>query len=716
MLQLILHEPMSSVFVLLNLNFFKLLLNFLRYKKLLLSSTLIITIGIADYCYPPYLNRFHNTSFCLLDRDDQLLCGLLSKDDKWRLPIKLQEVSNLYLEMLLIYEDKRFYYHPGVDPLAMLRALCQLIKTGHVVSGGSTITLQVVRLLEPRPRTFHYKLIEIIRALQLELHFSKKEILEIYLTLAPFGSNIEGIRAASLFYYGKEPKHLNLSEAALLVALPQSPNRIKPDQHPYIAKQFRDKVIKRATHVGILNKKNSLEVLKDTISTKKYPFPRLSPHLAYHLSKKYSDQKTYKTTLSKDLQARFQSTLKAELAFLAPMQTIAALLIHNKTRQVLAYVASADFFDDERQGQVNMIQAIRSPGSTLKPFVYALGFEEEIIHPDTIIEDIPQTFLDYSPKNFDNTFRGQLTIRQALQRSLNIPVVAVLDKIGPGKFTAHLREFGINLKFDTHQKAPSLPIALGGVGISLWDLVSLYTALSNKGEFKPLTLNAATEIQELSETVVFSTLVSPKVAYMVTDILQEAAPPSGFIDKNLIKNGLIAYKTGTSYGYRDAWAIGFSQDYTLGVWVGRSDGTSCLNLTGGTHAAPLLFKLINLLPNNANMGQKIYFNAEKNINEIPHHLKYFAIRKNHTSSNPLKILFPRDGTLLSASTHEAKPTSFSLSLQGEHPPFYVFINGKPLENFFSNAEILIETKEKGFTELTVTDSQGNSVSTNVILQ
>jgi len=674
-----------------------------NYIWVLVFTCILLSLWGLDRLFPLNLSHYHDRSPIVLDHNQEILSVSLAKDEHYRLAVKLKDIDPLYLKCLIAYEDKRFYYHFGVDFLAIGRALSQWILAGKVVSGGSTLSLQTVRLLEPRPRTLLSKSKEMLRAFQLEYHYSKQDILEMYLSLAPYGGNIEGIRAASLSYFKKEPKQLTVSEAALLVAIPQQPTRLRPHVFPERARYHRDKLITRMASLGILTAQQAIEAKEDKLPIVKTAFPRLGLHLVHHLISASPHSTLFQTTLDAGLQQQVETLLKQKIAMLDPMHTIAVLVVENKTRRILAYVGSADFFDDKRCGQVDMITAIRSPGSALKPFIYAMGFEAKIIHPDTIIQDVATSFKDYAPSNFKDVFHGAVTIREALQHSFNIPAVAVLEKMGAETFAAHLRSLGITLKFNQDMINASLPIALGGVGTRLFELTALYCALANDGLYQPLSYR-----MEAASQSSIHTLVTADAAQSVKAILEEAPLPEGWVDWSITHHMPVAYKTGTSYGFRDALAIGFTQDYTVGVWVGRPDGTASSGCTGRTHAAPLLFKVFDLLPQNSlyTKGSK-YYHKQTAQHRVPKSLSRFnRALKEHIQQDTFKIIFPKDGTTLNVKKEQVIPISF----MGGKPPYYVYENSRTLGQPIHKKEILWKPKGTGFWELTVLDSEGHSAA------
>ncbi len=749
---------------------FSIVLTSIRRALHFLLATLVLAALLflcLDRIFPLNLAKINDSSLAVLDNEGQMLAALLAKDERWRFRVKLEEVDPLFIKMLIAYEDKRFFKHKGVDVLALCRATAQFFKKREIVSGASTITMQTARLLEPRSRSFLNKCKEIFRAWQLEWHFSKPEILEFYLMLAPYGGNIEGIRAASKVYFGKEPKQLTAAEAAMLVVLPQSPNRlrIKQKQNEGVNKKNRDKVLLRMAGEKILSEQQIKEAMEDSVSWQVQSLPRNALHLAYgfaHVQKKEqkheygkkhekeqgNQQTIFPTTLDAGLQVQIENLLKQEIPFLSNTQSIAVLVVKNSSREIQAYAGAVDFLDSARKGQIDMVRAIRSPGSLLKPFIYAMGFDDGIIHPETIIQDVPTGFSGYSPSNFKDIFHGAVTIREALKQSLNIPAVAVLDRIGPSRFYAFLRNFGVTLKFEHRDELPSLPLALGGVGMTLWDLVSLYTAFPNGGEYRPLRIfkNDTQNTQTGNFDILndkFSDICSAESANLITNILQEALAPDGFVDRSVIQQKQIAYKTGTSYGYRDAWAIGYNDEYTVGVWLGKADGSSSAPNTGRSAAAPVLFKVFDVLPStsmtspenmnkykNKGLGKIQASNISK---ALPRHLQEFKTKTAKQKENPESsfcICFPKEGSVIhleqeqeqapeqaQEQENESKATAkfrpITITLSGGVAPYFFYVNGHPMITNIHKKEIQWRPETKGFVELTVVDSQGNSSSSHL---
>jgi penicillin-binding protein 1C len=554
----------------------------LRHRPLLLSScsfllTLVIAFFIVDFIAPVHLKPKHISQIILADNGTPLR-AFPDASGVWRYPVTVDEVSSLYIEALLNYEDRYFYHHPGINPIALTRALWQWITNGQIISGGSTLTMQVARIQYPEKRTLTGKFKEVIRALQIELHYSKEEILTFYLNHAPFGGTIEGVHAASLSYFGYDAKNLTHAQAALLAVLPQAPSRYRPDRHPEAATLARDKLLDRLEILGVWTTETVLDAKMENIQAVSIERYKDAPILARRLMVN-SDQPLIKTNIDLSWQHVAQQRLFDYVQGIDDAASAAALIMDNKTGAVKVYVGSADFSNPLRDGYVDMVQAIRSPGSTLKPFIYGLAIDQGLIHSHSLLMDVPLQFADYQPQNFNGGFRGPVSVALALQKSLNIPVVQVLERLGPAYLYLALQQSGANLQLPTAE-APTLSIGLGGLGTNLESLVRLYSALGNEGV-------AVTPLYTDSDAPAATTrLLSPGAAWTIRKILLTADnAPKG-----------LAIKTGTSYGNRDSWAIGVSQNYTLGVWVGRPDGQPVAAHHGRQTAVPLLLQLSSMLP------------------------------------------------------------------------------------------------------------------------
>ena len=601
----------------------------------LAGSAWVYSLGRAP------LGRDLETSHIVLDRDGKLLRAYATTEGRWRLPASVKDVDPRFLRMLFAYEDKRFWTHRGVDAAALARAAVQFASSGHIVSGGSTITMQVARLLEPREqRSVSAKLRQITRALELEHALDKNEILSLYLTLAPYGGNLEGIRAASLSYFGKEPRKLSLSEAALLVALPQSPELRRPDRFPDVARAARDRVLDRAAAAGAVPLDEIARAKSQDVPRERRPLPVLAPHSADQVVGAEQDRRIHRLTIDAGLQKTLQELAFDRAHALGPQISVAILSVDNETGEVRARVANADYFDQRRAGQVDMTQALRSPGSTLKPFIYGMAFEDGLLHPETLIDDKPARYGSYTPENFDLTFQGTVTVRRALQMSLNVPAIAVLGKVGVSRLSARLTQTGAALVLPKGE-APGLAMGLGGVGIRLNDLVMLYTGLARQGSALPLIE------REGAGTTNARRLLDPVAAWYVGNILIGAPPPDNAMP------GRIAFKTGTSYGYRDAWAVGYDGRMTIGVWVGRADGAPVPGLVGRAAAAPILFDAFARSGNApaplAHAPKGVVFAA---TSKLPPPLQRFAPEGGvSAAAEPPRIMFPPDGARIELHRH-----------------------------------------------------------------
>lgn len=676
-----------------------------------------ITAGAAvwlDAVFPPVLDRYWARSPVVLDADGRRLRGFAAPGGTWRFAARPEGVDPLYLRMLTAYEDKRFFAHPGVDPLAVARAAGQWVASGRPVSGASTLSMQTVRLLEPRTRTLASKAIEMLRALQLEWRYSKEEILAIYLTVAPFGGNLEGVEAAAAFYLGKGPRHLTAGEAALLVALPQSPETARPDRHPVQAGAARDKVLARMVDAGVLDAATVAAARREPIPDGRLAAPFRAAHLARRLVGADPATAIRRTFIDGALQANLESLAGRAVAAFEPGANLAILVVETATRQVRAYVGSADFFDAGRLGQVDMVRAVRSPGSTLKPFIYAAAFERLGIHPETLIADKPMRFGDYAPINFDQRYRGDVTIREALQLSLNVPAVAVLDRLGPGRFAGLIEDMGATPRFDPRVKAAALPMALGGVGLSLWDLVTLYAGLADGGRFAPLRAG------EVDPSVTPSRVLDETAAWYAAAILRDAPPPDGRMADRFATGGRrIALKTGTSYGFRDAWALGFDGHFTVGVWVGRPDGGYGTGRTGRSQAAPLLFDVFDRLPPEVDRPARPPAGVVQARNDdLPPPIRRFRSREDMLAAltapeAAFEIAFPPDGATVELASGDDRPPTLSLRASGGRKPLRWLIDGRPLDTSPFKRTAAWTGRAEGKVRITVLDADGHAASSEV---
>ncbi|MCO5089676.1 penicillin-binding protein 1C [Bosea sp. (in: a-proteobacteria)] len=662
---------------------------------------------------PPLdLSAAAERSAVVLDREGRLLRPFLTADGRWKLPVTGEDVDPRYLAMLKAYEDKRFDAHPGIDPLGLLRAAGQMLANGRVVSGGSTLTMQVARLLEPRAeRTLAAKLRQAVRAIELERRFDKARILDLYLTLAPFGGNLEGVRAASFAYFGKEPKRLSTAEAALLVALPQSPETRRPDRFAKAARKARERVLERIGQAGLATPGEIAAARAEPIPAMRHPFPALSPHVAEQAVAEAPRLSVHRLSLDARLQAALEGLARERSLGLNPQVSIAILAVDNETGEIRASVGGVDYFAAERAGALDLTRALRSPGSALKPFIYALAFDNGIAHPETMLEDRPARYGIYTPENFDMTFQGMVSARKALQLSLNVPAVELLSALGPQRFLSRLRDAGITIALPKESGAPGLAVGLGGLGITLQDLTRAYVGLARGGATVPLRIRP----QAMPDNSPAPRLVDPVAAWYVADTLIGAPPPLN------APPGRIAYKTGTSYGYRDAWAVGFDRRHTIGVWVGRADNGAVPGLVGRAVAAPILFDAFARLGIDPRPFPRPADAIVASTGHLPpplRHLRQDVPKTVTAMATPaLKLAFPPDGARIDLSAAALDGDGrLNLKAAGGAPPYTWLVDGTPVTAPQRRRETQWRPSSKGFLRISVVDATGASESVSVRLQ
>lgn len=683
-------------------------LSFAFLAALALSTGSYAAFEWADRAYPPPLPERLPVSVEVKDRDGQLLRAFATTDGRWRLNTTTGDVDPKLVEMLIAYEDKRFYDHGGVDPMALLRAAGQLAGNARIVSGGSTISMQLARLIEPREsRNFGAKFRQLFRAIQIERRLSKEQILDRYLTLAPYGGNLEGVRAAALAYFGKEPKRLTVSEAALLVALPQLPERRRPDRHPENARAARDRVLMRMEHAGLMAGGEVARASTESIPSFRRALPSLAPHVAQAALRARPSEITHQVTLKRSIQQELERVARESAVKLGPKLSVAMVLADARTGDILAEVGSADFFDASRSGWIDMTKIVRSPGSTLKPFIYGLAFEQGVIAQETIIEDRPADFDGYRPQNFDMGYQGDVSIRQALQLSLNVPAVSLLDAVGPTRLTTRFRQAGVTLDLPRNEP-PGLAIGLGGAGLTLRDLVQLYTGLANGG--KGRALRDGTELVPPAQPA--QPILDTRATWQIADILSGVRAPDDAAKR------AIAYKTGTSYGYRDAWSVGFDGRYVLGIWTGRADSAPVPGLAGYVSAAPILFEafsrsgLASIPLPHAPAGA-----LRQTREQLPITLQRFGAELSAKATEPApRIIFPPEGARVDLGANVAEASPLVLKLQGGRAPFRWLANGKLLASDARRRDTIWQPDGAGFATLTVIDAVGRAASVNVFVE
>jgi penicillin-binding protein 1C len=657
---------------------------------------LVLLVGLLalDRHLPPPVAAMQTVSTVVRDRDGQVLRAFPVADGRWRLPADLDTLDPDFVAALLAYEDDRFWSHPGVDPLALLRASRDSLMAGRIVSGGSTITMQLARLLEPRERTFGAKLFQIARALQLELRYSKREILEAYLTLAPYGGNLEGVRAASWAYFGREPDALTIEQIALLIALPQSPEARRPDLRPDAAVAARGRVLDRLAGLG-LARSDAAQSAADDPAPGRGAFPALAWHAAEALHRARPDAGDLVSTLDLDLQRMLEDELALAAAETPEDVQFSAILVETETRAVRAMAGSAS--RARPGGWIDLTDRARSPGSTLKPFIYGMAFDDGLAAGGTRIADLPRRFSGYQPDNFDRRFRGDVTISEALQHSLNVPAVTALDGVGARRFNAVLSFAGARPQRPRSAGQDSgLAVALGGAGLTLRQVAVLYAALGDGGMARPLRWFEDEPLETGGHRV-----LSAESAEEIIGILRRSPHPGGRMPASLARNAPdIAFKTGTSYGFRDAWAAGLAGRYTLVVWTGRADGAPREGVTGREGALPLMFRIADGIARIDPQGMQPM--RREALPETPQTLAEF-----NAEAAP-HILFPPDGSEVWA---DRPGRGFVLAAQARRPVTW-YADGARVERNALGEAVWVPPGP-GFYAVTAIDDAGRSSQVRV---
>lgn len=639
----------------------------------------------ANLIFPPPLTKAQLVSPVVLDRQDGWMAGFTVEDGVWRIPADLDDIDPRFVERLIAIEDERFWTHSGVDVPAIFRAAHSWQKAGKPVSGASTISMQLVRQIEPRPRTLRAKIIESLRAIQYEQHLSKREILELYLTHISYGGNIDGIHAATLSYFGKEPNELNDAEIALLIAIPQAPEARRPDRWPNIAQHGRDNILDKLYEKGLIDQRQMTEAKEIPVAQDKQTIPATAWLSAHAIA---DNHERVRSTFDLDLQNDVEAVVNQYLEGLPNSVNVALTLVENETMAVRAHIASGG---RERQGGwLDMTRRYRSPGSTLKPFVYGVAMEDGILASGSWIEDAPRRFGNYQPENFNHRYYGKVRIHEALRHSLNVPAVIVMDRIGGARFESRLKYSGVNLvRLGGDSEEAGLAIALGGAGVTLNDLAVGYAALANGGLAQGLRWK---ETDPEQATV---PLMSQDIANDLTDILRQAPTPGGRVPAWLAEKApSIAYKTGTSYGFRDAWAAGYTDQWTIVVWVGRPDGAPREGQTGRIAAAPLLFDVFNALPQ---IDSRLDFERDQ---AAP---KGLSSVDDYTADGP-QILFPPHETELLANQFGPKSRGFTFSARTETGEARFFVDGQPISE--ENGLSIWRPETPGFYRVEAIDAFG----------
>lgn len=669
-------------------------------KRLLAGlAALIAAVLLIDVIFPPPLERAGGVSVLVTDRAGKPLRAFPTPDGRWRFGVDLDQIDPDFVDALIRVEDKRFWDHHGTDWLGLLRAAFDSAAAGQIVSGGSTLTMQTARMLEPRPRNAGSKLIEIWRANQLERRLSKREILELYLSLTPYGGNLEGVRAASWSYFGHEADRLSTDEIALLIALPQSPEVRRPDRRPEFAARPRDWVAEKLARYGVFSENDVLEVAASTIPARRLDFPDRAWHGA-DAALASGPREDVRSTLDAALQAELERIALTRAQLEGTDVQVSAIVVHVPTRAVRALVGSAS--RERAGGWLDLTNRPRSPGSTLKPFIYALAFDDGTASADTRIQDLPSRFAGYQPENFDRMFHGDVRVSDALQHSLNVPAVLMLDRVGAERFSAQLAIAGARPRVSgARGQSAGLAIALGGAGLTARELAVLYSALGDGGVAKPLVWRA--EEERASQADPGRRLIGEASAAEILRILQGSPSPAGRMPGRLTQDApQIAFKTGTSYGYRDAWAAAVSGQHVIIVWVGRADGAPRTGVTGRDIALPILFEMADRAAHHLRDDG----DSELRLSAAPLTPSKGALRA-FSTDRPPEILFPPQGAELWAGRVDGRaPRPFVLAGRGAGALSW-FIDGEPAPLDDAGAAVW-RPDQPGFYLVTAVDGAGRS--------
>jgi penicillin-binding protein 1C len=684
-------------------------------RRFLLAVCLVAVLGLAAGGYgfvrlveaTPPVELLAPTSRTVLDARGRLLRAYTVEDGLWRLPVDVGRVDPTYLAMLIATEDQRFRAHAGVDPLAIVRAGYQLLTRGRIVSGGSTLTMQVVRLSERLgTRNVSGKFGQIVKALALERFASKDDILSAYLRLAPFGGNLEGVRSASLAWFGKEPTRLTPAEAAFLVALPQAPEARRPDRYPVAARAARDRILRLCGERGVLTPADVTAALGEDIPKRRRDFPIIAAQAADRAVAGAPQGSEARLTIDVDLQQSLEKLAAERAAAIGPHVSAAIMVVETVTGDVKASVGTAGLFDEKRAGFIDMTRAVRSPGSTLKPFIYGLAFESGIAHPETLVEDRPTAFDGYTPQNFDKVFHGTVSVREALSESLNVPAIQVLELVGPARLVSRFRRAGVEARLPDMSSA-NLAVGLGGVGLTLNDLATLYTALARGG--RPIALSE--RVGAIGPATPPKPLMDERAAAYVTDILAGRLGAT----KGDVR---VAIKTGTSYGYRDAWAMGYDGRYVVGVWVGRPDGAPLPGLMGVDVAVPILADSFVRAGGTTRLPPPppgLIFGGNKDLPPPLQRLRGGREAVIARDDGPA-IAYPPSGTHVDLGFRAGDPQALALRIRNGRGPFTWFVDGAPVAQEPWSRQFSYFPKGQGFVTLSVIDAEGRADRVTVFVE
>ncbi|MCK9225136.1 MAG: penicillin-binding protein 1C [Candidatus Muirbacterium halophilum] len=542
------------------------------------------------HVFPLFNNDY---SKLVYSSDNSLMRIYINNDEQYKFPDTGLKIPKKLEKAVLTFEDKRFYTHFGIDPIAVIRALYTDFKALKIISGASTITMQLARISRPKERNFINKIIEMFSAFAIEIKYSKSEILKLYLLNAPYGGNIIGFEAASILYFSKSPEELTWAQAAMLAVLPNSPNLITPIRGREKLLKKRNKLLLKLKQKNIISIDDYNLSIKENLPEVEENLPFIAPHLCDRLVLK-TENPIIKTYIDIELQRKLENLCQNYENFteIYGVKNVSAIIVENSTGKCISYIGSGDYFDLEKNGMVNGVIASRSTGSILKPFLYAKAFEEGLIIPEKKLFDIPIYFGPYSPQNYDNLFRGLVRADEALIKSLNVPAVLLLNQYGIEKFYYFLKDNAYISTLWREADDYGLSLILGGAEGKLSEIISVYTALANDGIYKNI-LYEQNNIQ--SNKRIFSTSSSQTIIEILKKVKR---PEMEYYIQKIRNNSNIAWKTGTSYGFRDAWACGVTPKYSVGVWVGNFSGEGNNFLTGSKAAAPLMFDVFNILNDN----------------------------------------------------------------------------------------------------------------------
>jgi penicillin-binding protein 1C len=673
-------------------------------RAALVALYVLVPLLALDVFFPPPLDRANRFSAVVMDRRGAVLRVFPVEDGKWRMRAHVDRLDPDFVDSLLAYEDKRFRGHGGVDFLALGRAAGSLVSSGRIVSGGSTITMQTARLLEPRPRNIGSKIIESVRAWQLEHRYSKDQILELYLTLAPYGGNLEGVRAASWAYFGREPDNLSPDQIAMLIALPQSPEARRPDLHPDAAIVARERVLMRLAEEKLFAADLAAESA-DYPAPRRHDFPTVAWHASEEAVRRADNPDNIASTLDLALQKEVETLALRAAGPARDGVQVAIMVIDIATREVRAAAGSSN--RSTAGGWIDLTDRPRSPGSTLKPFIYGMAFDDGVASADTRIADAPRRFASYRPDNFDRTFRGDVTVAQALQHSLNVPAVSALDAIGARRFAAALSFAGADLSLPlAADDETGLAIALGGAGLTVREVALLYAALGDDGRALPIHwLKPESEAAARAKEPV-AQIMSAESAREIMDILSAAPTPAGRMPAVLTQEApVIAFKTGTSYGFRDAWAAGIGNGHAVVVWMGRADGAPRPGVTGREGALPVLFDafdaIYRITPGRPS-GPPLRDGGN------PDHTPPAPLARFERQNMPPHILFPPNGAEI---WKDEEHSSYTLAAEGRGKLAW-YVDGRPLVRNVAG-ETVWRPREAGFYDLRVVDPNGRTARSRV---